>query len=85
MTYVPKWATCERCKTFRPRSEMVRDRHRIRRWTCKSCPCEALDSGSNDNPHESDGTPPEACTYCGDVWPCAGSQNGSDPSPERHK
>jgi hypothetical protein len=44
-----------------------------------------LGNGSNDNPHESDGTPPEACTYCGDVWPCAGSQNGSDPSPERHK
>lgn len=43
------------------------------------------ENGSNDNPHESDGTPPEACTYCGDVWPCAGSQNGSDPSPERHK
>lgn len=34
-------------------------------------------NGSNDNPHESDGTPPEACTYCGDVWPCAGSQNAS--------
>lgn len=25
----------------------------------------------DDNPHESDGTHPEACTYCGDVWPCA--------------
>lgn len=47
MIYVPKWATCERCETFRPRSEMVRDRHRIRRWTCKSCPSEALDSGSS--------------------------------------
>ena len=24
----------------------------------------------DDNPHESDGTHPEACTYCGDAWPC---------------
>lgn len=27
----------------------------------------------DDNPHESDGTVPEACDYCGDVWPCAAS------------
>lgn len=48
MTYVPKWATCERCKTFRPRSEMVRDPRLIRRWTCKSCPTVRVpDSGSD--------------------------------------
>lgn len=28
----------------------------------------------DDNPHDSDGTHPEACTYCGDVWPCAASR-----------
>lgn len=54
MTYVPKWATCERCKTFRPRSEMVRDRHRIRRWTCNSCPSEPLDNGHAETPPKPD-------------------------------
>ena len=39
---------------------------------------EGHQNGSEDNPHESDGTPPEACSYCGDVWPCRGSQSGSD-------
>ena len=29
----------------------------------------------DDNPHESDGTTPEACAYCGDVWPCAGADH----------
>lgn len=28
----------------------------------------------DDNPHGSDGTHPEACDYCGDVWPCAGGR-----------
>lgn len=36
-------------------------------------PPKPRDDGSStpdDNPHESDDTTPEACAYCGDVWPC---------------
>lgn len=49
--------------------------------------CEHLDTpdprknGSHapaDNPHESDGTTPEACAYCGDVWPCAGADHADE-------
>lgn len=31
------------------------------------------EQNGRDNAHESDGTVPEACDYCGDVWPCAAS------------
>lgn len=40
-----------------------------------SNPRDAGSEAPDDNPHESDGTTPEACAYCGDVWPCAGADH----------